>query len=70
MTQTTMTLPLRRPVLAGLIGLVATATALRKQRASLANLDDTRLADLGLSRAEAEREAARPVWDVPAFWRR
>lgn len=35
-----------------------------RQRRALAALDDDRLADLGLSRAEAAREAARPFWDL------
>ena len=42
----------------------------RRQRAALRKLDDAALHDLGLSRAQAESEAARPVWDVPARWRR
>ncbi|MEL6219916.1 MAG: DUF1127 domain-containing protein, partial [Pseudomonadota bacterium] len=29
----------------------------------LAALDDARLKDLGLTRGEAAREAARPFWD-------
>ncbi len=32
------------------------------QRAHLASLDDHRLKDLGISRAEAVREAAKPFW--------
>ena len=32
------------------------------QRAQLAALDDHRLKDLGISRAEAVREAAKPFW--------
>ena len=42
----------------------------RRQRATLRKLDDAALHDLGLSRAQAEAEAARPVWDVPDRWRR
>jgi len=33
-----------------------------RQRRSLADLDDRRLRDLGLSRADVEREAAKPFW--------
>jgi uncharacterized protein YjiS (DUF1127 family) len=44
--------------------------ALRRQRARLADLDDHMLRDIGLSRAEAATEAARPFWDVPPHWRR
>jgi len=44
-------------------------TALR-QRHQLTRLDDAALDDIGLTRAEALSEAARPLWDVPAAWRR
>ncbi|MCL4187836.1 MAG: DUF1127 domain-containing protein [Rhodobacteraceae bacterium] len=40
--------------------------AVRHERARLADLDDHTLADIGVSRAAAAREAARPLWDVPA----
>ena len=43
--------------------------ALWRQRRALARLDDRALADIGVTRAEALAEAARPVWDVPATWR-
>jgi uncharacterized protein YjiS (DUF1127 family) len=36
------------------------------QRRDLRALDDDALADIGLSRREAEREARRPFWDLPA----
>lgn len=45
------------------------AIALYRQRRALGNLDDAALHDIGVSRAEARAEAARPVWDVPAHWR-
>jgi uncharacterized protein YjiS (DUF1127 family) len=41
----------------------------RRQRAALRKLDDRALSDIGISRYEAEIEADRPVWDVPATWR-
>nr|WP_232209643.1 DUF1127 domain-containing protein [Rhodobacter sp. SW2] len=46
------------------------AAALRHQRHTLAELDDATLADIGLTRDQALAEAARPLWDVPATWRR
>jgi uncharacterized protein YjiS (DUF1127 family) len=49
--------------LAALLGLARTRAALR-------SLDDRMLRDIGVSRAQADSEAARPVWDVPAGWRR
>ncbi|OYW09188.1 MAG: hypothetical protein B7Z15_13120 [Rhizobiales bacterium 32-66-8] len=33
-----------------------------KARRDLAQLDDLRLADVGISRAEARREARKPFW--------
>ena len=46
------------------------ALQLSAQRRRLASLDDAALADIGVSREEAGREARRPVWDVPANWLR
>ncbi len=43
-------------------------TALARQRAALARLDDTALRDVGLSPEDARIEAARPFWDAPAHW--
>jgi uncharacterized protein YjiS (DUF1127 family) len=34
----------------------------RRQRRALADLDDRSLRDIGLSRHQAEREAAKPFW--------
>lgn len=43
---------------------------LARQRRRLASLDDHILRDIGLTREQAQAEAAEPVWDVPAHWRR
>jgi len=37
-----------------------------KERRELAGLSDARLKDIGVSRVDAAREAARPAWDVPS----
>ncbi|WP_050927595.1 DUF1127 domain-containing protein [Aestuariivita boseongensis] len=50
------------------IGLVSLLDLWRTRR-QLKSLDDRALADIGLTRREADAEAARPVWDVPATWR-
>ena len=42
---------------------------LYRQRRTLANMDTQRLADIGVTRSEADMEAKRPVWDVPGHWR-
>lgn len=44
--------------------------SLWRQRRALASLDDRALNDIGVTRDAARAEAARPVWDVPASWRR
>jgi uncharacterized protein YjiS (DUF1127 family) len=41
---------------------------IRRERRQLLELTDHMLRDVGLTRAEARREAARPFWDVPARW--
>ncbi|RLJ59147.1 uncharacterized protein DUF1127 [Litoreibacter meonggei] len=67
MTDCTSSAALTRPAdrKTGLLGYLD----LYRQRRALAALDDTRLADIGLSRQEAEAEASRPVWDAPEYWK-
>ncbi len=48
--------------LSGLIGLW-------RSRRALAALDRAALEDIGLSAGDAQREARRPIWDVPTHWR-
>ena len=55
----------RRPLLRRLLDL----QALWRQRRRLAELDDAALRDIGISRADALREAARKPWDAPSHWR-
>jgi uncharacterized protein YjiS (DUF1127 family) len=40
-----------------------------RTRARLRELPEHMLADIGVTRSEAEMEAARPFWDVPKWWR-
>lgn len=40
-----------------------------RQRRQLTRLDDAALSDIGISRAEAETEARRQIWDAPENWR-
>lgn len=47
---------------------IALAVIAQHQRRALADLDAGRLADIGVTRAEALRESRRRVWDVPANW--
>ncbi|MDJ1016306.1 MAG: DUF1127 domain-containing protein [Paracoccaceae bacterium] len=56
--------------LTGLFALVSLIDSTFRQRQTLKSLDDHLLKDLGLTREMAEAEAGRPVWDVPARWRR
>jgi uncharacterized protein YjiS (DUF1127 family) len=39
---------------------------IRRERQQLLGLSDHMLRDIGLTRADARHEAARPFWDVPA----
>ena len=47
---------------------VSQMAALYRQRRALAALDADQLDDLGLTRTQAETEAARPIWDIPNSW--
>ncbi|GGL72979.1 DUF1127 domain-containing protein [Wenxinia marina] len=71
--ETDMTaLPRTRPFLPGRLALAGAPLqmfAVWRQRRTLGQLDAHRLADLGLTAAEADAEARRPLWDVPARWR-
>lgn len=58
------------PRLGALLATVRRMLTLRRQRAGLRHLDAHLLADIGVSRQEAEAEAERPFWDVPAGWQR
>lgn len=53
----------------GLLTLVLSLLALRRQRRALAALDAARLRDIGITADEARAEAARRLWDVPPGWR-
>ena len=49
--------------LGDLVGLVAGWLRHRAERRSLMRLDDRTLQDVGLTRADVEREYERPFWD-------
>ncbi len=49
--------------------LIRLALAAQSQRRALRELDRAALDDLGLTIAQAQAEADRPFWDVPATWR-
>jgi uncharacterized protein YjiS (DUF1127 family) len=53
----------------GFIAFLWQLAGLRRQRRMLVRLDDHALRDIGLTRADAQDEAARPIWDVPSHWR-
>lgn len=53
---------------ASFLARVMALAGLRRQRLALGRLDDHMLRDIGVSRAEARREAERPVWDAPVHW--
>ncbi|WP_210211852.1 DUF1127 domain-containing protein [Aquibium carbonis] len=49
--------------LSGLVGRVRLAMERGRQRRDLLELTDRELRDIGLTRRQALREAARPFWD-------
>ncbi len=46
------------------------AFAARRQRRELSQLPPHLLTDIGVSQDEADSEAKRKLWDVPAHWLR
>ena len=60
---------LRRPGFRHVLKVLARWQALRQQRRALAGLETHHLRDLGLTPEEARREALRPFWDGPSYWR-
>lgn len=66
LTATHRAIPARRSVLSGLKSLFA----INRQRQTLRTLDARALDDIGVTRTEADAEAARPFWDAPATWYR
>lgn len=44
------------------------AIAMGRSRHRLADLDDHRLRDIGLSREQASREAEKGNWNAPSHW--
>jgi len=48
----------------GLIGILLDWTGRARQRRALADLSDTLLRDVGLTRADVEAEATKPFWRV------
>lgn len=44
--------------------------AIRRQRRALSRLEDAQLRDIGVTAAQARKEARRPPWDVPHHWLR
>ncbi len=48
---------------------VWTAFEVARERRALTQMSDEALNDIGLSRIDAEREASRSFWDLPAFIR-
>ena len=49
---------------------VSNRAALLRSRRQLAQLDDHLLRDIGLTRDQAQAEAALPLWDAPPHWHR
>ena len=48
---------------------VVQANRVHRSRRHLSRLSDEALNDIGLTRAQATEEAAKPVWDAPIGWK-
>ncbi|MEM9756823.1 MAG: DUF1127 domain-containing protein [Pseudomonadota bacterium] len=57
----------RRP---GIVDFLALAWRTRRERNALCDLDPRLLDDIGVTQADARREAQRTFWDVPGHWLR
>ncbi len=44
---------------------IVTAVKVMRERAKLARMEEHELADIGLDRVAAAKEAGRPIWDLP-----
>ncbi|GGB03646.1 DUF1127 domain-containing protein [Allosediminivita pacifica] len=53
----------------GLSALLRRWHSLHRQRTALSQLDPHLLEDIGVTEAEARREAARAPWDAPDHWK-
>lgn len=62
--------PTLAPRRRGALATVFAVLALRRSRRRLLVLDARLLDDVGLTREDASREAARRAWDPPAHWLR
>ena len=49
---------------------ISQMAAVRRQRRKLRSLEEHLLDEIGLTQSQADAEAKRSVWDVPAHWRR
>lgn len=47
----------------------ATWLAVWRTRRALNRLDSAALSDVGISHKAAQKEAQKPIWDVPSTWR-
>jgi uncharacterized protein YjiS (DUF1127 family) len=59
----------RSGLLTRILRFASLGLAVRHHRRALLKLEPHLLRDIGLTEAEARREAQRPFWDVPAHWR-
>lgn len=57
-----------RGTFADLMAKLRLALIARTQRQQLLTLDAARLADIGVTRAQATAEAHKSLWDVPKTW--
>ena len=54
----------------GVLNRLLEMQSVRNERRALAEMDASRLSDIGVTPSAARAEARRPAWDAPARWTR
>ena len=70
MTTLSLNTPARRAPKSGILAAIMRLDARFRQANALRQLDAERLADLGLTRRQADAQAGGLTWDVPLHWQR
>ncbi|MDA5093385.1 DUF1127 domain-containing protein [Aliiroseovarius sp. KMU-50] len=47
---------------------ISYAFQIQRERKALAEMNDVRLNDIGVTPAQAHQESRKPIWDVPSHW--
>jgi len=61
-------IPLKTSGRTGVFTRILKRLSLQKQRHELARLSPHALRDIGMTKAQADAEASRPIWDAPTHF--